>query len=67
MAKLKRRVKGAKTTEKREVSSANILDLAEKLKAECAKRKCNCPLFDEDALECKLTKGGLCQPCNWDI
>lgn len=65
MAKLKRRIKGTKSTENKEV--VNIVELAEQLKAECAKRKCNCPLFDEEELECKLTKGGLCQPCNWDI
>lgn len=65
MAKIKRKI--AKKEVSKTDAGRDILKMAEQLKQECSKRKCDCPLFDRDNGECTLTKGDFNTPMNWEI
>lgn len=67
MARIKRKITKKEVSKVENKDREDILDLAKRLREECINRKCDCPFFDGENLECKLAKPHLSQPLNWEV
>lgn len=70
MAKRIKRITNKETVKevvKKKTDTSKIEDLAKELREQCRERKCECPFYDEETFECRLTTGHLATPMNWDI